>query len=411
MRDRDLYAKILGITAPWTVVDVKLDSVGGDVEVSIKHEEGKRAACPVCGDASPRYDKRKRRWRHLDTCQYRTILVADVPRVNCRRHGVHQIKVPWAEPGSSFTALFEALAIDWLKEASIKGVAAQLRLTWDQVDGIMSRAVDRGLFRQRKELPCRIGVDEKSVGRGQDYLTVVTDLEQPHVLYVGEGRTRECLHGFYTRFSEEELAQVEVVAMDMCRPYIEETKACVPDAEQKIAFDKFHVAQHLGKGVDKVRRLEHKDLLQFGPSPLTKTKYLWLTNPENMKEHQAKALAQLRRMDLKTARAWAIKEHAMTLWDYARHGWAENAWRRWLNWTSRCRLEPMVKVGRMVRKHLAGILNAIVLNATNAASEGINSRLQWIKYMARGFRNRVRFRYAIYFHLGGLDLYPASLNP
>ena len=137
----------------------------GDVEVFVEYQgsggSGK-LACPECGQPAGRYDRRERRWRHLDTCQYRTILVAQVPRVECPEHGVKTILVPWAEPGSPFTALFEALVIDWLREANIQAVARLMDLTWDQVDGVMQRAVRRGLARRTLQAPRRAGVDETS---------------------------------------------------------------------------------------------------------------------------------------------------------------------------------------------------------------------------------------------------------
>ena len=136
----------------------------------------------------------------------------------------------------------------------------------------------------------------------------------------------------------------------------------------------------------------------------------WLEKniPENMKAPTVRALAGLRRMVLKTARAWAIKEHAMCLWQYISRGWARRAWKAWIAWAMRSRLEPVKRVARMIRTHLEGILNAIVMRATNAAAESVNSKIQRVKRMACGFRNRARFRTAIYFHLGGLDLSPAT---
>lgn len=112
---------------------------------------------------------------------------------------------------------------------------------------------------------------------------------------------------------------------------------------------------------------------------------------------------------LKTGRAYAMKETARSLWDFASRRWAEKAWKRWIGWAMRSRLEPMMKAARTVRDHLWGIINAIVLRATNAATESINAKIQKIKNMACGFRSRERFRNAIYFHLGGLDLYPESV--
>src|SRR5687768_1104327 len=115
MQDRDLYARILGLVDPWEVRDVTLAVAGVEVRVTVAAKSGASLVCPECGKACPGYDTRQRSWRHLDTCQFKTILVADVACVNCAAHGVKQIQVPWAEPGSAFTALMEAVVIDWLR--------------------------------------------------------------------------------------------------------------------------------------------------------------------------------------------------------------------------------------------------------------------------------------------------------
>jgi transposase len=408
MRDRDLYARILGIEFPWKVVEVELDTAGGRVEVHIEHG-GETLCCPDCGGQAPGYDVRERRWRHLDTCQYQTLLVAKVPRVECEEHGVRQIRVPWSEPGSRFTALFEALVIDWLQETSVSAVARQLGLTWGQVDGVMQRAVRRGLARREALLPEHIGVDETSFQKRHEYVTIVHDAKTGSVVHVGDSRKKEVLTEFYGQFSDHERTRVQTVAMDMWRPYIEATKEAIPGAEKKIAFDKFHVAKHLGDGVDKVRRQEHRELRREGDSALTKTRYLWLSHPANIREDRWPEFRSLRDSSLRTARAWALKETAMQLWDYVSRTWAEKGWMRWYAWAIRSRLEPMKRVGRMLKTHLWGIINAVVTRTTNARAEGLNSVVQWMKYTARGYRNRERFRVAIYFHLGGLELYPTGV--
>jgi len=406
MRDKELYATILGLQAPWIVEDVELSPETEEVSVRIGWQRGATLRCPECGAACPGYDTRRRSWRHLDTCQYRTVLVAEVPRVKCSEHGVRQIEVPWAEPGSRFTALFEALAIDWLHAASIAAVARCLRVTWDELDGIQARAVRRGLARREREVVRRIGVDETSFQKRHEYVTVVCDLEGSRVLHVGDGRSQEVLARFYEGLDEEQLAGIEVVAMDMWWPYIKATLEHVPEAERKVAFDKFHVVKHLNEAVNEVRKREHRQLRSMGDERLTGTRYLWLQSPEKMTKGRRKRFEELRDSNLKVARAWAIKETARDLWSYVRRGWAEKAWGKWLGWVARCRLEPIRKVGRTLKDHLWGILNAIVLRATNAASESLNARIQWLKKTACGFRNRERFRNAIYFHCGGLDLYP-----
>jgi len=409
MRDTDLYAQILGVEQPWRVTGVELRSSQGEVEVSVEHEGSAPLKCPMCGASVTRYDTRLRRWRHLPTCQYRTILAAQVPRVRCPEHGVKTIQVPWAEPGSGFTALFEALVIDWLREASTSAVARQLDLSWDQVDGVMQRAVERGLARRQLEVPRRIGVDETSFQKRHEYVTVVADLEGGVVQHVADGRGKEALGIYYESFSEEELAQIETVAMDMWRAYIAATSEALPGAESKIAFDKFHVAMHLGTAVDRVRREENRILRERGDDSLTNTKHLWLYHPDHLPEKSSAQFDQLVHKALKTSRAWMLKELAMEMWEHRDPHAAEKIFNAWYSWAIRSRLDPIKKVARMIKRNLQGILNAIAAGVTNARLEGINTVIQGLKRTARGFRSRPRFRNAIYFHLGGLDLYPDSL--
>lgn len=411
MRDRELYSRILGLHRPWRVSEVELALGQGQVRVHAELEADAPLVCPQCAQVVPGYDKRCRQWRHLDTCQYQTILVAEVPRVQCPEHGVVTMAVPWAEPGAGFTALFEALVIDWLREASISAVARQLQLSWNAIDGIMRRAVGRGLHRRDTGAVCqRLGVDETSFRKRHDYVTVVTDQDRGCVLHVADDRTKASLEAYYQGLTKKQRAAIESIAMDMWEAYIQATLAQIPEAGRKIAFDKFHVAQYLGEAVDKVRRQEHKVLLKAEDESLKGTKYLWLTKGGNLSAKQRRVFTPLRDSALTTARAWAIKEYGMSLWQYQSRTWAEKGWRRWYGWAIRSRLEPVRAVARLIKDHLWGILNAVVLRATNGPAESINSRIKTLKIRSRGFRNKERFKTAIYFHLGGLDLYPAGVT-
>lgn len=409
MRDHELYAAILGIKQPWQVTSVRLDAKAEEVHVTIEPVAGTRFSCPQCGKSCPGYDSRRRGWRHLDTCQFKTILEADVPRIRCQDHGVLQIDVPWAEPNSGFTALMEALVIDWLLEASILAVARRMRLTWDQIDGVMQRAVQRGLTRRKLEAVRHVSVDETSFQKRHEYVTIVSSSEGG-VLHVADGRGKEGLDDFWKKLEAEQLAAIESVTMDMWRAYIRSTRDHVPQADSKIAFDRFHVARAINEAVNEVRKREHRELSARGDTSLARTKYVWLKNPEHHSEAQEELFEHLKDLHLKVARAWAMKETARGLWSYVTRGWARRAWRKWISWATRCRLEPMRRLAQMIKDHLWGILNAIVLRVTNARAESLNAKIQWIKDTACGFRNRERFRNAIYFHCGKLDLYPAGLR-
>jgi transposase len=375
----------------------------------LAHQDAPSWPCGECGAPSKLYDhQRERQWRHLDTCQYHTILHAEPPRSQCPTHGVRVVKLPWAEPSGRFTALFEAVAISWLKTASQKAVAEQLGLSWDEIHGIMDRAVKRGLKRREAEPVPRLGVDEKAFRKGQKYLTVVNDLTRNRVLYVAEDRKQASLDGFWGTLTEDQQKGIEAVAMDMWDPYVESVRAHVKDADQKIVFDKFHVAQHLSQAVDDVRRKENKELRAQGDERLVGTRYDWLHNPTTMDPKDRREFAALRDSELKTARAWAMKETAMSLYNYTYEGPARKHFQWWYKWAVRSRLAPMKEVAGMLKRRFDNIITYLKHRITNAASESINSKIQWVKYTARGFRNKQNFISAIYFHCGGLDLAPAS---
>jgi len=345
-------------------------------------------------------------WRHLDTCQYRTILHAEPPRSNCEKHGPRVVKLLWAEPGSRFTLLFERLAIDWLKAASQKAVAGLLDLSWDEIHGVMERAVARGLARRQAEKLTHVGVDEKAFRKGHQYFTIVNDLDRSRVLYVAEDRKQSSLDGFWPTLTPEQREGIEAFSMDMWDPYIASVRNHLRDADGKIVFDKFHIASHLGEAVDKVRRQENRILTEEGDTRLVGTKYQWLRRPANFTRAAWTAFKELRDSNLKTARAWALKVSGMALFDYVYEGAARQYFKWWYRWATHSKLSPMIDVAKMLKSRLTNILTYLKHRITNATSESLNAKIQWVKFTARGFRNKQNFKTAIYFHCGGLDLAP-----
>jgi len=409
MRDVELYKHLLGLVAPWTVGDVKLDIAGQRVDVWVEHGDGIQWPCPECGALMATHDHSEERvWRHLDSCQFLTYLHARPPRINCKDHGVKQVRLPWAEPMSRFTTLFERLAIDVLRETCVRGVCKILRLSWDEAWLIMDKAVERGLRAKEKRPIPAIGVDEKAIAKGHSYFTLVTDLMHGTVEYVAEDRKEESLAGYFQSLTPEQLDAIEAVAVDMWGPYLNVIRRYVPEADDKIVFDRFHIMQHAVKAVDTVRKREHRVLREEGNETLKGTKYLWLYSGENLPGKHRERFEDLKERNLQTGRAWAIKESLRDLWSYVKRGWAERYWKRWYAWATRSRLKPVLKLAAMLKRHLGQILNYVGLFITNAGTEGMNSIIQMIKHRACGFRNKDHFRTAIFFHCGGLQLYPVT---
>lgn len=407
MRDTELYQHLLGIVPPWTVSRVALDVPGCRVDVWAEHGKKTRFRCPECDKECGLYDHDEERvWRHLDSCQFQTFLHARIPRVRCDEHGVKQARVPWAEPKSRFTMLFERLVIDVLMNMDIKNGARLLGLSWDEAHHIMERAVARGLGRRELKPPRVLGVDEKAIAKRHQYGTLLNDLEHGCVLEVAKDRRKESLQACFDSLGADALSHVEAVAMDMWEPFIQGTRAAVPDADKKIVFDRFHIAKHLGDAVDQVRRAENRKLVAKGDTRLVGSKHLWLFNEHNVPERRHVEFGKLKRARLKTARAWALKEAFRDFWDLHDEQEGKAFFKHWRGWALRSRLPAMRKVARMIERHLPNLLTYFTHRVTNAASEGINAGIQLLSSRARGFRNFANFRVSILFRHGGLTLYP-----
>lgn len=407
MRDTELYRHLLGLLEPWTVDRVELNVTERRVDVWAVHPPGVSWPCPEGDSTGPVRDHAEERtWRHLDSCHFQTYLHARIPRVACPTHKVRQVRVPWAEPDSRFTRLFERLAIDLLLECDVSGAAGILGLSWDEAWGIQERAVTRGQARKEARVIAQIGVEEKAVAKGHTYLTLVCDLKQGTVEHLADDRKQASLDAYYTSLSDAQRAGLEAVAMDMWEPFIQSTLTHVPNAAQKIVFDRFHIMGHMGKAVDTVRKQEHRARRAMGDETLTGTKYLWLYAEEHLPKKHRERFATLKGLNLKVGRAWAIKESLRELWAHATAKQANGFWGRWFWWATHSRLEPVRAVAWLIKRHWTNIVTYCRHRITNAVSEGLNSKIQTIKKMAYGFRNKVHFKTAIFFHCGGLDLYP-----
>lgn len=405
MNDTVFYERLLGLEAPWFVSEVEMDVKAGEIRVKVEAK-----ATAWAGSETQRlhvHGYEERRWRHLDTCQLRTLIVARVPRVLDPETGKTQmVQVPWAEARSGWTLLFEHFAIRvMLASATIADSLKLMGLNWHQAQRIMEGAVQRGLERRRLESIDYVGLDEKSFRRGQDYISVMTDLLGERVLDVVVGRDQAAVAKLWELLPFEIRERVRAAAMDFGAAYAAATRVAAPQAA--IVYDKFHVSQLLGEAVDTVRRQEHKSLLEQGDDTLKGTRYLWLKGLDKLSDEQFLSFRQLVALSLKTARAWEHKDLFSGFWTQPSAAKAREFFERWWKRVVRSRLEPLKKAARTFRDHLQGLLNYFLHPITNALTEGLNSRIQLLKASARGFRNAEHYRVRILFFLGKLDLLPS----
>lgn len=407
MKDTSLYQQILGDTTPWSVGEVRLDAEALTIEVRLVLKEGTLWACPECRRRMHIKEWRTRRWRHLDSCQFKTVLEAKVPVVECSEHGAQTVQVSWAEGSSRFTLFFERLAVEVLLACSAKKAAELLDISWDEADGIKQRAVQRGLAQQSLEDLEFVCVDEKAVGLGHDYVTVVTALRKrkPQVVYVGDGRAAEGLNAFWEQLGPEGCDRIKAVSMDMGQPYQNSTRLYCPNAE--IIFDPFHIMKMFNKAVDEVRRTEAFMGSQQDRDLLKKSRQMWLYGEENLPSRYAGRFQELKSSALKTARAWGLKE----LWrSFKRCADEEEGlvfFKDWYREAMRTRLTPIKKLAKTLQSQLAGILTYLKHRFCNAFAEGVNSRIQLLIQKSCGYRNRKRLKTDILFHFGALNLKPS----
>jgi transposase len=411
VKDIVLFEKMLELPKAWRVSALEPDFKERTITVRLEWSGKESPVCPDCDEKCSIYDHRTERvWRHLDTMQFKTLITARVPRIKCDVHGVKTVRTPWALDGSRFTVLFEKFAIDVLLSCKTVEQAADLMgLSWDQIHSIQKRAVTRGLGRRADHDIPAIGVDEKQFQKGQDYASVLYNINKGTVIGLVRGRDEDATKQLMYSLSEGARSCVNVVAMDMWKAYENVAKDAFPEAD--IVFDKFHIMKHCNEAIDQVRRSELKELKEKGYAEILKgARYAALKDDENRTDEEKWRFKIIKEAELKTARAVAIRDSLKHFWDYSYEGSARKFFASWFWWATHCRLKPIIKVAHMINRRFDNVITWTKWRVTNAVAEGINSKIQVIRASARGYRNFENFRIAVLFHCGGLSLYPGPDN-
>lgn len=415
-----LFTSALGLQPPWAVEDVKLDTAKRRIDFEVSCQ-GALLTCPQCGAAAqPVHDRLRRSWRHLDFFQFEAWLHADVPRVACAACGkTTQLSVPWARPGSGFTAAFEALALALCRELPVRQAAALLRCADKQLWRRIEFYVDQARALEDFAGVQIVGIDETSLRRGQDYITVVHDLDAKRLLFATEGREHQTVVDFAADLKAHggDPAEVRHVCMDMSAAYAKGVGLALPEAA--ISYDRFHVVAMAIDAMDHVRRAEMRDEpdaidAALGDSERKTIKGLmWgmRKNPSGWNARQLGAMHWLQRSTLKSARAWRLKTALREVYARARsHNSAEQAatdLRSWLSWARRCRLEPFKKLAATIKERFDAVVRGMTDHRSNAFVEAMNGLLQQAKRAARGFRTSKNFIAIAYLRLSRLKHLPA----
>ena len=335
-----------------------------------------------------------------------TYFIYEMRRVECRRCGKVKVeRVPWAEGKQRSTKALRWFLASWAKRLSWQETAQEFGVSWERVWRAVGMAVEWGRERMQLEGVATIGVDEIAWQKGHKYLTLVYQLDagRRRLLWVGRERKIETLAGFFDCFGEERSGRLGVVCSDMWKAYL---RVVAERAQAAVhVLDRFHIVQKLGKAIDEVRVGEAKQRKAQGEEPVLKnTRWLLLRRKENLSEEQEPKLAELVKLNLRTARAYLLKKDFQQFWDCRSPTAAGKFLGRWCRRAMRSRLEPMKKVAKMLRRHRPLVLNWFRTGRSysSGAVEGMNLKAKLAMRKAYGFRSYRSYKLALYHLLGNL---------
>ncbi len=416
MDNNRLFEVALGIESPWHVVEVSFErprvyGEKGTLRLRLDFDPGSRFPCPECQGACPVHDTHRVEWRHRDFFEHEAYLEARVPRVNCSRHGVRNVRVHWGRPGSGFTLMFEALIMPLAKEMPVKAAARILGEHDTRLWRVLNFHVADARSRVDMSDVVAVVVDETSQARGHDYVTLFVEpgekAGEARVLFVTPGRD----HSAFSRFRADLKAhggaatKIRDVCMDMSAAFLKGVRETLRKAH--VTYDPFHVHKLVSEAVDEVRRAEVE---RAEGAVLKGTRYTWLKNPEDLTVKQATRLVTLSELNLDTVTAYHMRLNLKEAWRTGDAIGARRVLGKWCGWVKRASrpardgtpslLEPMRTAAKTIRKNMQGILNYYRRRMSSGVIEGFNSVVQAARARARGYRNSRTFQTIIYL-IGG----------
>ena len=388
--------------------EVRIHERGGRpvLDVELRPRANGRPTCSGCGRRRPGYDTLSpRRFEFVPLWGIAVYFVYAMRRVECPTCGVVVETVPWASGKSQATTTYAWFLARWARRLSGSEVAEAFQTTWERVFRSVEMAVTWGLAHRDLEGVRSIGIDEVLWRRGYKFLTVVYQIDagMRRLLWVGQDRRAKTLLRFFRSFGRERCARLHYICSDMWQPYLKVIARKAAGAVQ--ILDRFHIMAHLSKAIDEVRAKEAKSLKAAGYEPVLKgMRFCLLKRPGNLSDSQEIKLAELLRYNLRTVRAYLLKEDFQFFWQYVSSAWAGKFLDRWCTRTMRSRLEPMKRVARMLRNHRPLLLNWFRARGEISAGavEGLNNKLKLTTRKAYGFRTFRALEIALYHSLGHL---------
>ncbi|UYM14989.1 ISL3 family transposase [Endozoicomonas euniceicola] len=374
--------------------------------VTVVPRKNSHAVCSGCLKPAPGYDSlAERRFEFVPLWGIRVFLLYTMRRVQCKTCGVKVEQVPWGDGKKELTKVYMQFLASWARKLSWKEVACTFNTSWEKVFHAVEYVVEWGKAHRSLDNIKAIGVDEVAYQIGHKYLTVVYQIDRncTRLLWIGEERTEATIRSFFSFFGTERSQQLEYVCSDMWQPYV---KAIAEFACQALhILDRFHIVAMLNKAIDEVRASEHKQLQADGYEPvLKKTRWCLLKRKENLTEKEEIKLNTVLQYNLKSVRAYLLKEEFQVFWDYISPHWAGKYLDRWCTRVMRSKIDPMKKVVKTIRRHKPLILNWFRAKKAFSSGivEGLNTKIKLTTRKSYGFRTYRCAEIALYHALGKL---------
>ncbi len=377
------------------------------IEIAVRPRKGSAAVCSRCHQPAPGYDQlAERRFEFIPFWGFLIFLLYSMRRVDCRRcQAVFVEEVPWANGKHQLTNAYMLFLARWARKLSWKETAEAFRTSWEKVFDAVEHVVGWGLDHRTLGPIDAIGVDEIQYAKGHKYLTLVyqIDIGITRLLWVGKERTIESFQGFFTLIGDELASKIVFVCSDMWQPYLKVIREKCSEALH--ILDRFHIVAKMNQALDDVRAEESRRMRREGGQPvLKKSRWLLLKREQNLTSDQRFRLRDLLRYNLRSVRAYLLKEAFQQLWDYNSATWAGKFLDEWCRQVMRSRIEPMKKIARSLRQHRELILNYFRAQKllSSGVVEGLNNKAKVTMRKSYGFRTFRALELALYHSLGKL---------
>jgi transposase len=402
-----LFTEALGITAPWKITSLTFSSQKKELNIEVEFERGTTFFYEDPGTDEKghykAYDTVRKTWRHLNFFEHECYLHVKVPRIKPKGGGITMIFPPWSGNVNGFTLLFEALVLQLCKNMPVYQASRILNTTDHKLWRVLDCYVTKALNLADHSAVKAVGIDETSIKRGHNYISLFVDLIAKKTIFITEGKDHKTVTEFAQRLEEQggKRKNIKDVSCDMSPAFIKGVTQEFPDAQ--ITFDKFHILKIINEAVDVVRREEAKN------NPLLKgARYCFLKNSQNLTTDQKKKRESLSELNLKSMRALHIRENFQEIYKANTFEEFNALLNKWYFWATHSRLKPIIKAAKTIKNHWDGVLEWKKSQINNGILEGLNSIIQAAKRKARGYKFE-HFKVIAFLLTGKLDL--QELNP